>query len=56
MNIALTAYGIVQVTLTTEEAEAIRDDLGGIAATKVSTPGDKLHSLLETVTSDGQLA
>lgn len=51
MNIALTAYGIVQITLTTEEAEAVRDDLGGIPANKVSTHGDKLHSLLETVTS-----
>ncbi|MFE0699147.1 hypothetical protein [Streptomyces sp. NPDC058872] len=50
MNIALTAYGIVQITLTTEEAAAVRDDLGGIPATKVSTPGDKLHSLLEAVT------
>lgn len=52
MDITITSYGILWVTLTTEEAEAIRDDLGGIAATKVSTPGDKLHSLLETVTSN----
>lgn len=47
MNIALTAAGIVQVTLTAEEAASVRDDLGGIPFTKVSTVGDKLHSLLE---------
>lgn len=50
MNIALPANGIVQATFTTEEAAAIRDDLGGIPAVKVSHAGDRLHSLLETVT------
>lgn len=52
MNIALPSDGIVQITLTTEEAAAVRDDLGGIWATKVSTPGDQLHSLLEAVTDE----
>lgn len=51
MNIALTAAGIVQVTLTAEEAASVRDDLGGIPFTKVSTVGDKLHSLLEAATN-----
>lgn len=49
MNIALPANGIVQATFTAEEAAAIRDDLGGIPAVKVSHAGDRLHSLLETV-------
>lgn len=42
----------VHVTLTAEEAEAARDDLGQIWASKVSNVGDKLHSLLESVTTD----
>lgn len=41
----------VTVNLTAEEAEAVRDDLGAIWASKVSAAGDKLHSLLESVTS-----
>lgn len=41
----------VHVTLTAEEAEAVRDDLGQIWASKVSTAGDRLHSLLESVTT-----
>ncbi|MFG2780787.1 hypothetical protein ACGFY7_23405 [Streptomyces prunicolor] len=40
----------VHVTLTTEEAEAVRDDLGQIWASKISAAGDQLHSLLESVT------
>ncbi|MFI8535396.1 hypothetical protein ACIGMX_34765 [Streptomyces aquilus] len=45
----------IQVTLTAEEAEAVRDDLGAIWASKISTAGDKLHSLLESVTeTEGQ--
>lgn len=43
----------VRVTLTAEEAEAVRDDLGQIWASKISTAGDRLHSLLESVT-DGE--
>jgi hypothetical protein len=42
----------VRVTLTAEEAEAVRDDLGQIWASKVSAAGDRLHSLLESVTDD----
>jgi polyhydroxyalkanoate synthesis regulator phasin len=42
----------VRVTLTAEEAEAVRDDLGQIWASKVSAAGDKLHSLLESVTDE----
>lgn len=42
----------VHVTLTAEEAEAVRDDLGQIRASKVSAGGDQLHSLLESVTGD----
>ena len=42
----------VRVTLTAEEAEAVRDDLGQIWASKVSAAGDQLHSLLESVTDE----
>ncbi|MFI8351259.1 hypothetical protein [Streptomyces sp. NPDC085596] len=42
----------VRLTLTAEEAAAIRDDLGQIWADKVSTAGDQTHSLLESVTED----
>lgn len=42
----------IRVTLTAEEAEAIRDDLGQIWASKVSAAGDQLHSLLESVTTE----
>lgn len=44
----------VNVTLTTEETEAVRDDLGAIWASKVSAAGDRLHSLLESVTAGEQ--
>ncbi|MFJ8538132.1 hypothetical protein [Streptomyces sp. NPDC093591] len=44
----------VRVTLTAEEAEAVRDDLGQIWASKISTAGDQLHSLLESVTTGGE--
>lgn len=44
--------GTVRVTLTAEEAEAVRDDLGQIWASKVSAAGDQLHSLLESVTAE----
>ncbi|MFG2372592.1 hypothetical protein ACGFY9_14075 [Streptomyces sp. NPDC048504] len=49
MKINRTADAI-HVTLTAEEAEAVRDDLGQIRADKVSAGGDQLHSLLESVT------
>lgn len=42
----------IRVTLTAEEAEAVRDDLGQIWAGKVSAAGDQLHSLLECATGD----
>ncbi|MFF8100217.1 hypothetical protein ACF07S_10635 [Streptomyces sp. NPDC016640] len=42
--------GIVTVKMTAQEAAAVRDDLGQIWASKVSQPGDKLHSLLEWAT------
>lgn len=42
----------VRVTLTAEEAEGVRDDLGEIWADKVSAAGDQLHSLLESITSE----
>ncbi|MEV7492228.1 hypothetical protein AB0O08_15915 [Streptomyces anulatus] len=44
------AANTVRVTLTAEEAEAVRDDLGQIWANEISAAGDQLHSLLETVT------
>lgn len=56
MNIALTETGAIEVTFEPEEAAAVRDDLGGIPFTKVSHAGDKLHSLLEAVTSAKQPA
>jgi hypothetical protein len=40
----------ITVTLTAEEAEAVRDDLGDMWADKISAAGDQLHSLLESVT------
>ncbi|MEU2316591.1 hypothetical protein ACFY7X_13600 [Streptomyces althioticus] len=49
MDITRTDNGTIQVTLTTEEAEAVRDDLGQIWASKVSAAGDQLHSLLASV-------
>lgn len=42
----------VHVTLTAEEAEAVRDDLGQIWADQVSAAGDQPHSLLESVTTN----
>lgn len=54
MRIARTDSGTVHVTLTAGEAASVRDDLGGIWANKVSTAGDQLHSLLESVTDQGQ--
>lgn len=48
--------GTIHVTLTAEEAEAVRDDLGQIWASKISTGGDRLHSLLESVTDDEGLS
>lgn len=42
----------IRITLTTEEAEAVRDDLGAIWASKISAAGDQLHSLLESVTTE----
>ncbi|MFG3349536.1 hypothetical protein ACGF1Z_31320 [Streptomyces sp. NPDC048018] len=50
MRIAITETGAIEVTFSPAEAEAIRDDLGGIPFTKVTPAGDKLHSLLEAVT------
>jgi hypothetical protein len=50
VDITRTDNGTIQVTLTTEEAEAVRDDLGQIWASKVSAAGDQLHSLLEDAT------
>ena len=45
------AADTVIVTLTAEQAAAVRDDLGQIWADKVSAAGDQLHSLLESVTT-----
>jgi hypothetical protein len=42
----------IHVTLTAEQAAAVRDDLGQIWASKISAAGDQLHSLLESVTTD----
>jgi hypothetical protein len=56
MRITLANNESVQITLTAEEAEAVRDDLGGIWASKVSTAGDQLHSLLESVTANDPAA
>jgi hypothetical protein len=42
----------VTVTLTAEQAAAVRDDLGQIWASRISAAGDQLHSLLESVTTD----
>lgn len=52
MQINLTSTGAVHVALTAEEAAAVRGDLGQIWASKISTAGDQLHSLLESVTDD----
>ncbi|GAA3113621.1 hypothetical protein [Streptomyces echinatus] len=52
MQINRTSNGTVHVALTVEEAAAVRDDLGQIWASQVSTAGDQLHSLLESVTED----
>lgn len=54
MQITRTDNGNVRVTLTADEAEAVRDDLGQIWASKVSLAGDQLHSLLESVTEEVQ--
>jgi hypothetical protein len=42
--------GTVTVKMSAQDAAAVRDDLGGIWANKVSHSGDKLHSLLEVAT------
>jgi hypothetical protein len=52
VQINRTSNGTIHVALTTEEAAAVRDDLGQIWASKVSAAGDQLHSLLESVTED----
>ncbi|MFE9382326.1 hypothetical protein ACFYMO_03680 [Streptomyces sp. NPDC007025] len=50
MQISTTGNKIL-VELDHEEAAAVRDDLGDIWASKVSTAGDRLHSLLEDTTA-----
>lgn len=52
MQIDHTSNSTIHITLTTEEAQAVRDDLGNIWASKISTAGDQLHSLLESATPE----
>lgn len=45
--------GTVTVEMSSQEAAAVRDDLGEIWANKISQSGDQLHSLLEWATPQG---
>ena len=41
--------GSITIHFTKADAIAVRDDLGQIWTDKVSRPGDKLHSLLDSI-------
>ena len=40
----------IHITLSFEEAEAVREDIGQIQASNISGAGSQLHSLLESAT------
>lgn len=45
----------IRVSLTVEEASAVRDDLGGIRASEISAAGDYLHEILgEALSESGE--
>ena len=52
MQIRRADTGIVYIALRAEEVAAVRDDLGQIAASKISNAGDKMHSLLESASTE----
>jgi len=53
MHVTQPSTGTIQITLTLEEAADVRDDIGQLWASQISTAGDQLHTLLVDVTEEG---